>query len=186
MPTTSKILSEYGTHLGKVTWLFVTMIGLVIAGCNDSQFSPSSAEDVSGVELQPASAAELDQVIQAQRGRVVLIDFWATSCGPCRRLFPHTVALEREYGDKGLSVLTVSIDNVGQAADVKRFLQQNQARTMNFIARVSSNADIMQFGIGSGIPFLKIYDRQGNLRETIEGGDEVRIDRTIRTLLAEK
>ncbi len=173
-------------QLGKAAWLFTAMFGLAVAGCNGSFFSRSPDENLDSVELRAVNAGELDDIVRGQRGRVVLIDFWATWCGPCRNLFPHTVALQRDFADQGLSVLTVSIDDAGHATDVRRFLQKNGARSMNFIARDDdAQAGVEQFGIKEGIPLLKIYDRQGHLRETIVGGDEARIDRTIRALLAE-
>jgi thiol-disulfide isomerase/thioredoxin len=173
-------------QFGKAAWLFLAMLGLAVPGC-DGWLSSRPSGGGGNIDLQPVNAAELDEIVRGQRGRVVLIDFWATWCPPCRRLFPHTVALQREFEDQGLSVVTVSMDDADQASDVRSFLQENGAGAMSFIARRGgSQAGFEQFGIKEGIPFLKIYDRQGNLRKAISGPDEPWIDRTIRALLAEK
>jgi thiol-disulfide isomerase/thioredoxin len=169
---------------GKAAWLLMAMFGLVVSGCD--LFSSANV-DVSGVELRTVNAAELDQVIRSQKGRVVLVDFWATWCPPCRQLFPHNMALQRQYADQGLTVVTVSLDSPARVANVKRFLLENPGGTLNFLA----NADDAQaannpFGLGEGIPLIKIYDRQGNMQEPIVGRDEAAIDRTVQALLAER
>jgi thiol-disulfide isomerase/thioredoxin len=171
------------TPIRNVLWLFAAALVLA-AGCESEP--PTSIRE-GGVELRPVNAAELEQVIQGQRGRVVLVDFWATWCGPCRGLFPHTVALRKQYEAQGLSVVTVSLDNVGNMGDVHRFLLQHDAGELNFIAHDDgSRSSFKRFGLGSRIPFLAVYDRKGQLRNTIPGPDEAGIDRAVRDLLDEK
>src|SRR5215510_726537 len=53
--------------------------------------------------------------------KVVLINFWATWCGPCRKEIPDLVALQNEYKDKGLEVIGLSVDDPGDKAEVKNF-----------------------------------------------------------------
>ena len=53
--------------------------------------------------------------LSAMRGKVVLLDFWATWCGPCRMEIPHFVELQKEYGPKGLQIYGVSMDQQGEA-----------------------------------------------------------------------
>ncbi len=172
---------------GRAAWLFLALLGLAAAGCDD--FSRPSGDNLAGVGLRSVNAGELEQVIQSQRGRVVLVDFWATWCGPCRAIFPHNVALERQFGEKGLSVLTVSLDGAAKASTVKRFLKDNRAQTMNFLASDDALAGGDPFEIGNGIPLIKIFDRQGTLQKTICGGgsdNEALIDQTVQSLLAKK
>src|SRR5205807_209494 len=63
------------------------------------------------VEVKVAKYPDLSSVIEANQGRVVLIDFWATTCVPCKQGFPHLLEMQRTYGGKGLVVLTVATDS---------------------------------------------------------------------------
>jgi thiol-disulfide isomerase/thioredoxin len=162
------------------------MLGLVFSGCNGSIFSGPSEDNLPAVELRTVNVAGLGEVIESQKGRVVLVDFWATWCPPCRALFPHNVALQQQYLDQGLTVLTVSLDGAAEKSAVKSFLRQNPGQTLNFLASDDTLRSGDPFGIGGSIPFIKIYDRHGKLWETIVGRDEPGIDRAVRTLLAQK
>lgn len=62
-----------------------------------------------GTALAEASAALLD--LSEYRGKVVVIDFWASWCAPCRRSFPWFDAMQQKYGDEGLVVIGVNEDN---------------------------------------------------------------------------
>ncbi len=67
--------------------------------------------------LQDSRDSTLD--LASYRGKVVLLDFWATWCVPCREEIPHFVALQRKYGDRGLAVIGISMDDT--EAPVRRF-----------------------------------------------------------------
>src|SRR5450759_4338767 len=92
----------------------IAMLGLglwaLVPGCEQAPI-PAGA-------LPSIDAGQLAQIVQKHRGQVVLIDFWATWCDPCRQLFPHTVALHRQYAARGLSVITVSLDREGDERSV--------------------------------------------------------------------
>jgi cytochrome c biogenesis protein CcmG, thiol:disulfide interchange protein DsbE len=57
------------------------------------------------------------------KGKVVLLNIWATWCGPCRTEMPSIEALHKEFGPKGLHVVAVSIDDPGKADDIRKFLK---------------------------------------------------------------
>src|SRR5262245_968326 len=78
-----------------------------------------TADDVS---VQVADRARFDAEIAKHKGQVILVDYWATWCGPCRKKFPHTVELSRRYKSQGLAVISVSFDDDEAHSKVERFL----------------------------------------------------------------
>jgi thiol-disulfide isomerase/thioredoxin len=133
-------------------------------------------------------AAELKQFVDQQQGKIVLIDFWATWCPPCVRLFPHTVELHKKWSADGLAVAAVSLDNPDEASLVMRFLEAKGADFPNFISRYGPGGQSSEeFNIvGGGIPFLQIYNRQGKLIKTLGGDrpiDPLEIDQAVQDAL---
>jgi len=143
-------------------WLGI-IFALVSAGCVGRVSEKSSP-----VLLQSIDAAGLKREIARFRGRVVLVDFWATWCGPCVELFPHTMELYRRYGDRGLAVITVSLDGPDNASSVRRFLAEQGRATRHFLASYDVGAEAFTaFEIdGGALPCLRLYDQHGKLRKT--------------------
>ncbi|HYF60480.1 MAG TPA: TlpA disulfide reductase family protein [Burkholderiaceae bacterium] len=84
--------------------------------------APVAGDPVPAIELATDDGA---LALAAQRGKVVLLDFWASWCAPCRRSFPWMNALHERYGPQGLVVLAVNVDARG--ADARRFLAETPA-----------------------------------------------------------
>ena len=120
---------------------------------------------------------------------MVLVDFWATWCGPCLELFPHAAELQRRLGAKGLTVVTVSLDDPGNEPAVRRFLDQQGATTENFLAVYGVGPEAFTaFGIADGaLPHVRLYDRQGKLRRTFASGgkaiDPAEVERAVEQML---
>lgn len=93
------------------------------------------------------------------RGKVVVLDFWATWCPPCREEIPHFVDLQKQYGGQGLAVVGVSLDDVGPDA-VADFVKKNN---VNYTI-VMGNGDVTErYGHIQGIPTTFVIDRDGNI-----------------------
>jgi thiol-disulfide isomerase/thioredoxin len=120
--------------------------------------------------------------VAAARGRVILLDFWATWCAPCRVVMPKLASLQARYGAQGLSVLGVSAE---EAQDVALFAQRMPLR---YAIGVDRHAETTRsYGVVS-LPTLVVIDRRGVVRDVSVGYDPMqdsRLEATIRTLLAE-
>ncbi len=138
-------------------------------------FAPalSSVEAVSGAF--PPSIATL-------RGKVVLLDFWATWCAPCRMVVPRLGDLQVRYGAQGLSVLGVSTEDPDEVA---QFVQRMSIR---YAVGVDKHAETTRnYGVAS-LPTLVVIDRRGIVRDVDVGYDSSRdnqFEATVRALLGE-
>lgn len=126
----------------------------------------------SGADL-PAAVRPLDLMaaISAARGKVVVVNFWATWCAPCRIEIPELMRLRAQYPENDLVILGVSVDESQASYDT--FLRK---LPLNFpVGRATQDLPRM-FQVGV-IPRLMIYDRQGvlaHIREGVTPGDELR------------
>ena len=116
------------------------------------------------------------------RGHVVVLDFWATWCGPCRMAMPKLGALQARYGAQGLSVLGVSSE---KQEDVAVFVQRT---AVSYPVGVDTDAATTRsYGISS-LPTLILVDKRGIVREVSVGYDfteDARVEGSVRALLSE-
>lgn len=97
--------------------------------------------------------------LSSYRGKIVLLDFWATWCVPCREEIPSFVELKKKYGKDGLEIVGVSMDDGPEP--VRTFYQQFQ---MNYPV-VMGNANLgEQYGGVLGLPIAFVLDREGRIR----------------------
>jgi thiol-disulfide isomerase/thioredoxin len=121
--------------------------------------------------------------IGAMRGRVVLLDFWATWCGPCRIVIPKLSALQARYGAQGLSVLGVSTED---PQEVALFAQR---MAVHYAVASDKHAETTRsYGVLS-LPTLVVIDKRGVVRDVAIGYDsseDARLEARVQTLLAEQ
>jgi thiol-disulfide isomerase/thioredoxin len=121
--------------------------------------------------------------LQEQRGRVVMINFWASWCGPCRVEMPHLARLYEKYRGSGFTVLAVNIDESPQkAASLATQLGMRFPVLLDTDKKVSRLYDL------STMPSTVLVDRDGRVRYLHRGyrdGYEETYDKQIRELLRE-
>lgn len=102
-----------------------------------------------------------EEKLSALRGNVVLIDFWASWCGPCRKENPHVVRLYQKYNNKGFEVFSVSLDK-SRDAWLKAIADDQLDWTHVSDLKYWKSAAAKQYGVTS-IPFTVLIDKQGKI-----------------------
>ena len=96
---------------------------LLAAGCGGGATAPAPAEPSSIVEV--SDAATLVENVAALKKEAVVLNFWATWCGPCRAEFPEFVRYDREHADDNVEVRFVSLDDAADLPAVRTFLDDH-------------------------------------------------------------
>jgi thiol-disulfide isomerase/thioredoxin len=163
------------------------LFGVALAGGADD---PANAVTVKEVRADAFKAA-----IEGAKGKVVVVDCWATWCVPCVKKFPHLVELHKKYADKGLVCVSLSMDKVGDEDDYKpekvlKFLKDKGATFPNFIVaepRKDEEAMAKVIGDFSAIPYMAVFDRTGKRVWTSDQKlTDEQLDKLIEEQLAEK
>jgi peroxiredoxin len=126
------------------------------------------------------------QSLSAFKGKVVLVNFWATWCGPCQVEMPHLQAMYTELGAKGFQVLGISVDDARSASMVKPKVKQLGLSYP--VLQDLQSAVIAQYNPSKSLPYNVLVDRSGNIAKVYAGynpGDEVTVRKDVEALLAQ-
>jgi len=118
-------------------------------------------------------AKQLHDLIAREKGKVVLVNFWATWCVPCREEFPDLVRLEAVYRSKGVTVIGVSTDLGKDMSAVEKFLASNNPAFANYHKKTGGDdqdfIDAVDPKWGGELPFTVLYARDGRKAAALSG-----------------
>lgn len=138
-------------------------------------------QQVPQVSLKLLDGGEFD--LESKRGKVLLLDFWATWCQPCIAEIPMFNALQKSYNERGLEIVAISLDEEGVEV-VKPFLKKNP---MNYTVAIGDLKLAEKFGVTESIPVAILVDKKGRIRSTHTGlTSKAVFEKEVAELLAEQ
>ncbi len=160
-------------------WALVAVVGILAAyglmGRNEPKAAGPAPQGSAGVAMSAAGrggaapAFSLPDLkgrevpLSDFRGKVVVLDFWATWCPPCKREIPDFIDLQRKYGPQGLQIVGIALDEPEKVAD---FVRQNG---MDYPVLMGSDEVAARYGGIEGIPTTFLIDRDGKIVNRFEG-----------------
>jgi len=138
--------------------------------------------DVGSVSVQPVDFDGYRAVVTKHRGRVVVVDLWATWCIPCVQNFPHLVEMHEKYASRGVACVSLSLDNLGSEETtvermlpaVREFLIKQSAAFDNLIATqpFDEMAAADKLGVGQ-IPAVFVFNKSGEQMRLFTPGPDL-------------
>lgn len=143
--------------------------------------SPDSRKIVPDVALTASNGKPIK--LSDFKGRVVLLDFWATWCEGCQEEIPWYIEFQSKYRQSGFSAVGASLDEDGWKS-VRPYLRKHK---INYRIVVATWDSAKQFGVDKGMPVTLLIDRDGKIAD-IQAGvvDKVAFEAEIQTLLKER
>ncbi|HVP55184.1 MAG TPA: TlpA disulfide reductase family protein [Candidatus Eisenbacteria bacterium] len=156
------------------------LLGLYIASRHTAQKPKPTAKGNVAPDFTVTDIEGKKLSLSDYRGKVVLLDFWATWCSPCREEIPHFVDMQNQYGPQGFQVIGISMDD-----DVKPVREFYQQFKMNYPVAIGDDKLAESFGGVLGLPVNFIIDREGRIHAKHLGATEASVfDGEVSDLLA--
>ncbi len=128
--------------------------------------------------ITTVGAGEFD--LDAMRGKVVLVDFWATWCAPCREELPVIAKFYQKHRAQGFEVIALSIDKPRNRAKMQRLIEK-----LPFQAALLSDASRNGFGTPEAVPVSYVIDARGVVQDKFIAIDDDLLDMAVLPLLEE-
>jgi thiol-disulfide isomerase/thioredoxin len=142
-------------------------------GCSAAP-PPTTRPSEPAVEVRTEPALDGTVVAFPRSGRVTLVDFWATSCEPCKQMMPAFESLWRQHRDEGLDVIGVaSDDNPGLVIEELHRLGVSYPNVVDATAAVRGSYRVRE------VPHTVVIDRRGQVRLSLAGGKPDEVERIV-------
>ena len=165
-------------------FLTATLIGIaLIAGCGptgstsgDKAGGEQSGGTNAAVQIDVASLDDVQKFVAEQKGKVVVLDLWSTSCQPCIRELPGLAKLHKEHPDDVVTV-SLNLDYYGSEPPEKlrepaaKILQETGAAAKNFLSSTKDEDVYAKVG-ATPVPIVMVYDRAGKLTRLFVNNNE--------------
>jgi thiol-disulfide isomerase/thioredoxin len=152
----------------------VALACLVLALVLTASAAPTPPAPEDEVTLKPTSYAELGKSVRALTGKVVVVDFWASWCLPCKKEFPGLVRLHQKYAGQGFAAVSVSVDRPDDAkarASAEQFLRKQNATFANWLLTADAKEWQKKLNVDT-IPAVFVFDRQNRLVKKLPVRDD--------------
>lgn len=170
-----------------LAFLSALVFGLIVLGCSESPEEPTSpwvGKVAPKFTLVPSTPGG-DVKLETYQGQVVLLDFWATWCGPCLQLMPKVAELSKKHKDAGLVVLGVSTE---LPTTITKFRENKFDPGYPLVVDPSSKTNLL-YGI-TNLPTTVLIGRDGKIRHYEVGSDPengvANLEKAVIAALAEK
>jgi thiol-disulfide isomerase/thioredoxin len=186
--------------------IFLLLLSLTLivttnfSGCNSREwFKVSGAEKgkaAAANEPRPDAPAVTFKNLEGQdvplaslKGKVVIVNFWATWCEPCRVEIPWMIGFQKKYAEKGFTILGVAMDDEGKSVvapyvQTTKFDVDGQSMTMNYPIMLGNDDIAEKFGGLLGFPTTIVISRDGKVQKRYIGlADAGDLDKEIKELL---
>ena len=157
-----------GTAISQCTLVFSVFLFLLPCGVFASQSEPErikGREEPAVLALEGLSGDR--QNLEQYRGRIVILNFWATWCVPCREEIPILVRVRKAYQSRGVEIIGASADDASTRDQVEPFIEEHD---INFPIWLGATIkDMERLGLGTTLPATALIDRDGRVAMRILG-----------------
>lgn len=167
----------------KYTWILIPLV-LVLFVYAKAEISGNSGEEYPQAPeftLEDLKGSKIS--LSNLSGKVVLLNVWATWCGPCKKEIPDFIEAYEQYKDKGLEIIGISVDRISQS----KVLQFTEKYKINYPVAMTTSKLTKDYGPFPAIPVTIIIDRNGKIRyRKIGQVDKKFVENWFTKLIAEK
>ena len=124
------------------------------------------------LKVTEADSDQLAATVAEHRGKIVIVDFWATWCHTCMELMPHTAELQQQHSDD-IVLITMSLDDADKRPLAEKFLQRLPGNAIHLISSVGGGPkSLEEYNLEYGPPHYFFYNREGERVKVLDSDPE--------------